>query len=220
MDKNLLLPLIQVVWIGVMVFTVWRRIRPLLIPGKTLKESLEAAALKSREHPAPPRPVQNPKSFFFLLYVVGALVAGLAVVVTGNTMQFVFRAARATGEIVDVARESSRTFGRKHRRTSTYRPIIRYQPKDGPGITFESHLGSDLSSRPSLGTQVQVLYDPQDPHHASLNLFTDLWVMPLALSLFTIFYWVVLLFVARSQKPRDPPPSPLNPRGDIPTLIR
>lgn len=60
----------------------------------------------------------------------------------------------------------------------TYQPIISFRPTEGPQVTF-----TELVARSGIdpvGSEVPVLYDPDNPTDARLNSFANLWVIPLA----------------------------------------
>jgi hypothetical protein len=102
------------------------------------------------------------------------LPAGVAVFVFGvvmlvRTVQFVSRAEHATGTVVDVT-EYTDSDG-----TAIYNPVVEFTTADLQTIRFSSHSGSSIS--PSEGDQVDVLYDPDNPHGARLGGLLDVWLI-------------------------------------------
>ena len=59
-----------------------------------------------------------------------------------------------------------------------YMPIFRFVPTSGVPIEVQSHLGSAMAKRLSIGSVVPVLYDPTDPQCAEIAGFTRLWGAP------------------------------------------
>jgi hypothetical protein len=102
-----------------------------------------------------------------------ALGVGLLVVCAitfVHTERFIGGSERATGTVIDL---NSKTDSDGD---VTFYPVVRFTTAEGRTIKFES--GSSASN--SVGDRVEVLYDPDDPQHASLSGFFDLWLWPLA----------------------------------------
>lgn len=108
------------------------------------------------------------------------LVIGLGVLAGGSFVakersEFLAAARSAAGEVVDFRRRTSTSDGK---RTTTYYPIVRYQP---PGrdtqVEFQHDTGSS-SPAYSRGETVKVLYSPGDPGEAIIDAGIMNWFGP------------------------------------------
>ena len=95
-----------------------------------------------------------------LLFVVGGCWAA-------NQFSFGSGSESTIGRIVEI------------RGIGSYRPVAEYFAND-IRYEYESSLSSS-NSRYSIGDQVEILYDPDEPETASINSFVQRWLFPLAL---------------------------------------
>jgi hypothetical protein len=88
-----------------------------------------------------------------------------------RTAQFVAEAERATGTVIDLSRQRDNEGG------VVFHPVVVFTTAEGEVVEFVAPFGS---SPPSVqpGDRVEVLYDPDDPYHAELGDFLDLWLFP------------------------------------------
>lgn len=91
----------------------------------------------------------------------------------------------ATGIVIDVAQSTDGDGD------TTYRPVIEFLAENGQSYIFTGRTGS--SSRPQVGSSIDVLYDPADPQGATEKTFTNLWLFPIV---FGGFGLVFLIFMA------------------------
>ena len=71
---------------------------------------------------------------------------------------------------------------------------VRYQAVEGEEFEIES-IGSEFQSHLERGESVPVLYLPQNPANARLNLFADMWLRPILLVIFGAIFivpWVLM----------------------------
>jgi hypothetical protein len=123
----------------------------------------------------------RPAPGYVVFLVRSFLPIGLALFIFGvvmlvRTVQFVSRAERTTGTVVAV-REDTNSDG-----DTFYYPDVEFTTAAGETIRFSSNSGSSTSR--SEGDQVDVLYDPNNPHDARLAGLFDVWliaVIPLIL---------------------------------------
>jgi len=66
-------------------------------------------------------------------------------------------------------------------------PRIRFRTADGQEISFITNSGSNPPSY-HVNEQVTILYDPQQPYHAYIQSFVDLWLLPTILCGLGIFF--------------------------------
>lgn len=119
--------------------------------------------------------------------IVGVFaVIGLGLFIGGmfayrHTRHFVDTAISAQGVVTANVRSQS-TAGR-----TTFHPRVRFRTADGQEISFISSIGT----RPPVyrvNDPVRVLYDPQDPYHASIQSLMNLWILPIILCGLGIFF--------------------------------
>jgi hypothetical protein len=113
---------------------------------------------------------RSPRSYY-AGFVVGGLLALAGLLWLSWTAVFVLRAAKASGQITDMAPSSGR------RGTSWY-PIFMFMDAHGVLRTKRSHVGSS-SNTFVPGQQVTVLYLPSDPQNCEIDSFHTLWFGPL-----------------------------------------
>lgn len=66
-----------------------------------------------------------------------------------------------------------------------YRPRIRFKPQTGRAVNFSANIWQ--SPAPPVGTEIRVLYNPQNPKEALINDFWHLWFAVLMLVFFGFF---------------------------------
>jgi hypothetical protein len=121
----------------------------------------------------------KPSSGYVVFLLRSFLPIGVAVFIFGvvmlvRTVQFVSKAERTTGTVVAV-HEDTDSDG-----TTVYYPDVEFNTAAGETIKFSSHSSSNASE----GDEVDVLYDPDNPHDARLAGLLDVWmiaVIPLIL---------------------------------------
>ncbi|CAA0097975.1 Uncharacterised protein [BD1-7 clade bacterium] len=106
--------------------------------------------------------------------------------------EFVESASRSVGTIIDYKYAISREIidegpGRGFGGDSTVaqaREIVRFKTKDGEEITFKSR----VTIHQPLGSDIEVLYDPAQPHNARPNVFFGNYGWVLILGLFGVVF--------------------------------
>lgn len=97
------------------------------------------------------------------------LIIGLSEVY--KTIQTINTFASARGTVVDNVWQAFAEGG------ASYTPVIEFQTADGQTIRFTDGIGT-YPPEYEAGTQVNVLYDLQDVHHARLNSWKRIWFGP------------------------------------------
>jgi hypothetical protein len=148
-----------------------------------------------------------------LLKILGRLCAALgaislvaSIVTYIHACRFVDSAARAEGTVIKMVERRSRDSG------TMYSPVFVF--RDAQGRNHEIY--SSVSRYPpayKVGETVTVLYDGDDPDHAKLDGFFDLWLVPLVLGIIgganmiiaLAFLAVPSLFGMSTQEPKKGP---------------
>jgi len=108
-----------------------------------------------------------------LVLSLGCFVtAGVLYVQTKN---FLKRAITTYGIVTKIVVEKSNT-GKK---SEYYFPIISYDLSGKQTIEFQDSFGSGNPNYYTVGQQVEILYDPQNPKEASVKRFLSLWLLPI-----------------------------------------
>lgn len=126
-----------------------------------------------------------------LFLAIGLGACALSAYLYTNTRQLVAQGEHARGTVTALSRSGS-----------AYFPVIAFKTAEGSQIEF---VGKSGSSSPTFvkGQQVDVIYRPEDPNHAKINTFLDLWAPPLFLAIFgTIFFVIGLTFIFVPWKTR------------------
>lgn len=127
-------------------------------------------------------------------FVLGAAaVASLAVAVwlVASNALFLARAQRAPGQIVGYVAH----YGSKG--SKAYAAFGRYTLPSGQSLTVESRTHAQLRFWPAVGAPVTVMVDPASPGRARLDLFVELWLMPVLLFAFSDL--VLAVFILKSR---------------------
>src|SRR3974390_1194455 len=95
---------------------------------------------------------------------IGLLTLGIGSWIAAGTLRLQRNGVAAEGHVIRLDR------GSKGARF----PVVEFQTQSGESVTFKSRSGS---SPPSfrVGESVPVLYNPNDPQHASINTSWQLW---------------------------------------------
>ena len=123
----------------------------------------------------------------FLLVGIGLLVA--AGIFAERTSRFVGQAITTSGEVVELVRSRSSNSS-SGTRNYTFKPRVRFTAPDGKVVEFLSNVGSNPPGF-TIGEQVRVLYDRDDPTDALIDDFVSLWLIPLILSGIGLVFFTV-----------------------------
>jgi len=81
---------------------------------------------------------------------------------------------------------------------AAYVPVVEFQTHDGETVRFTDGVGT-IPPDYEVGTEVKVLYDPDDVHHARVASWKRLWLAPTILTcvgLVPVLIAVVVIWVA------------------------
>jgi len=113
---------------------------------------------------------------------VGVFGQGFALMLARRPVRLLRAGGKAQGTVTGND-EQVITGGRSSARTY-YFPQIAFTSANGERISFKSTGGSKVAI--AQGTVIPLLYDPAQPHEATLNSFGSLWLFPLVLSLLSL----------------------------------
>jgi hypothetical protein len=134
----------------------------------------------------------------FALSGIGLLAGGLYM--ARNTALFAGKAETAPGIVVEnIWRESTSS---RNSVSGSYYPRVRFRAANGREIEFISSTGTfPAAYRENEG--VNVLYDPDDPQHAEIKGFWNLWLGPvIMLGLGVLFTGGVAIAIVWMRKQR------------------
>jgi Protein of unknown function (DUF3592) len=94
-----------------------------------------------------------------------------------STRHFIDNSVSTNGVVIELNKEISSS---KKSRSYIYYPVVKFEPKQGEVIEFESNSGSNPPSY-KIGQTVPVLYEQNNPQSAQINSFFDLWFLPIFL---------------------------------------
>jgi hypothetical protein len=104
-----------------------------------------------------------------LLYALGVLAVIWAVLAYLSQRRFLSKALRASGVVVGLNEE-------RVKGSTVYFPVVRYTTAAGASLTTTSK-DSKSSSRYPVGRTISVLYDPDHPGKAEIDVFSSRWSM-------------------------------------------
>lgn len=131
------------------------------------------------------------------LIVMGVILLVAGLIWVYQTKNFLDKAVEAKGVIIDFVEE-------KTYEGVVYRFIIQFvDERTGEEITIVTKAGIQprtyayQHSPEFLGQEIDILYDPENPHNAMINSFLDIWLGPiLVIGLGGIFSSVGLTLLA------------------------
>lgn len=116
-----------------------------------------------------------------VLLLLAGIFFVVGLIIHQDTSQFLQRAARAEGEVIEL-RQTRDSDG-----DLLYRPVIAFVTQNGERVVTEAGSASNPPSH-RVGDRVALYYDPASPDQIRLDSFSDLWLLP------TIFIALSALF--------------------------
>jgi hypothetical protein len=104
--------------------------------------------------------------------------------------QFVERAVKAPGRIVEIIKETD------DEGNNSYHPRVEFKTPEGRSFTFTSSVGGN-SDEFQPGDPLEILYEAAHPDGAEINEFWQLWLIPVILAGFggiLLFFAGILVF--------------------------
>jgi len=111
--------------------------------------------------------------FYALFLGLGVVFIAIGVLTASGARRFLATAAAAEGRIVDYTADRDLSDDDDQ---VMYTPVIEFTTSDERVLRFTA--GTSSSSRPAVGRQVTVLYDPAQPERARLKSWAALWMLP------------------------------------------
>ena len=155
-------------------------------------------AYAERMHPA--------KLVSVIFFAVGIVLLVAFAVVHQGERRFISQSQGAQGTVVELVLDhSTRSTGsgssRRLRSSNVYKPLVRFQTRDGEAVEFLSSTGSNPPAY-SAGDRVEVRYRPDFPERAKLVGFWSLWLGSFILGILSLAFTAIgaslLIFVRRS----------------------
>jgi hypothetical protein len=128
--------------------------------------------------------VDNTARSIRILAFVGSVVtctcvafAGVAVWTALHTRAWVQASTDAQGQVIALSPVVDQEGGQ-----TNYAPIFRFTARDGQMYTITSNTSSNPPAF-QVGERVSVLYQSDQPQHARINRFLQLWLLPLVFAI-------------------------------------
>ena len=109
-----------------------------------------------------------------VLFGIGALLLWLSVSLARHYAAHFANGERATGVVVDL-REHLSSRERRSGRSPTFKPVVRFSPRDGEPITFEGTVSANPPAY-RVGQSVPVVYNGWDPKDAMIDGLAERWL--------------------------------------------
>lgn len=137
---------------------------------------------------------------FLLFAFAGIVLLAVGVYTARSTRRFLATAESAAGVVIEnVWRYSSSSNGGN---SGTYHPRVRFRTRTGQDMEFVSNTGS-MPAAYRQNEAVTIVYDPEDPAHASINGFWSLWLgTVIATGLGIVFALVGIVSLAWMRRQR------------------
>jgi hypothetical protein len=137
--------------------------------------------------------------------IVGCTCFAAALVTFVSSWQFVRTARRTTATIIQIEPQITQRPSTPRERPvkigtyTNYAPVFVFRDEAGATHTLRSSLASSRE-RWHVGQTVSVLYSPNDPLKAQLDLFAARWGFPITLGIVGIVFTFVGLMIGRRLK--------------------
>lgn len=105
--------------------------------------------------------------------IVGFLLFSMAVIMYIRIRLFINTAQEVKGTVVEMVyrRKSTKRSG------GGYLPVYQFRTVDGKKITAKDSLSRNPPQF-QVGQEIDVLYNPENPHHARINKWVNLYFLP------------------------------------------
>ena len=114
-------------------------------------------------------------AIFTMFGLLSVVLLPLGVLTFSSTYSVVSRGLKAKGTVVGIVTRDSTVSGSRGR-TESYAPTVSFVTQTGKAVTFESETASNPASH-SVGDEVEVIYQPNDPQQAIINSFVHTWLL-------------------------------------------
>jgi len=118
--------------------------------------------------------------------ILGLLLIAISILLFVNTQHFLKTSIAANGKVTALIQGSK----------SGVAPEVSFIANNGKEYVFSSSFYSSPPSY-SIGENIKVLYLPQNPHHAKIDDFTNIWCGPLILFIIGFIFSAVGAFFMR-----------------------
>ena len=109
-----------------------------------------------------------------IFVIAGLGVTAIGAILLARARAFLRRATTARGRYVGATWGDSASDLTVTPRRTAY-PLVEFQTAGGQTIRFEARTGTPWAGQ-KAGRPVEVVYDPQNPQHAVVNSFVELWL--------------------------------------------
>jgi len=118
---------------------------------------------------------------FVIFAAVGSVMLAVAVLSCLRTRSLLRTAATADGVVIE------NVWAPSTRGSGTYYPRVRFRTASGQELILDSRIGSRPPSY-RVNERVEVLYDPANPAHFTVNDFVSLWLLPLIFGILGVVF--------------------------------
>jgi hypothetical protein len=138
------------------------------------------------------------RAFAMASVIVGPLAGFVAIGFAIHTSYFVSHAARTTGTITALTDKVDKDQG------VNYAPTFIFATESGQLIKSQSAVASNPPSF-SVGQQVPILFDPQNPSSAEINTTMQLWFVSIVCGIICVFFTPLGVIALRQPSIRNAP---------------
>ncbi len=110
-----------------------------------------------------------------------------------DTKKFIQKAISAEGVVikVDERMETSTDSDGYTTNVKMYTPVIKFLTQDGKEIVFTSQVSTNNKNAWKVDQKLVVLYDPEDPQKARINKRTNLYFLPIILTIIGLVFMLL-----------------------------
>jgi Protein of unknown function (DUF3592) len=145
----------------------------------------------------------NEDTKFLRIFGLGFFVFGSIFLIIGiafglSYYHFISKTITTQGTVIDLEKGSSST---DEGIIIVYYPIIKFNTLSGEPVVFTSQTGKNRAEL-TVGQQIQVLYNPQEPNNARVDQFSvELFLSVIFISIGSIFAFIGGIVIVQSFKP-------------------
>jgi hypothetical protein len=123
------------------------------------------------------------------LLLAGIIFLCVTIKLTYNSVDHLNNSTRTKATITGYRIDVKKEYVDGHPKTkSIYYPQFEFKDQQNIIIESESSVAQSYSGAYSVGEQVEVLYEEDNPQNVIINSFVNLWLAPLLLGIFSIIF--------------------------------
>ena len=124
-------------------------------------------------------------NFIHYLFAIAGLIAFVgAIYLNYKNENFLKTAKTAQGKIVDITEFNSD-------KSRSYFPVVEFTTKNAEKIEFKASVGSKNQTEFRIGKNIEILYNPNNPHEADIKKVSSIFETFLAMGVLGFIFFLI-----------------------------